>query len=482
MFAASCQNDAIVETSAVQEGGELFTLEVNKGMDSRTTLNGTNTYWAAGDQLYVCGRSGQVTGVLTLKDGAGTASGTFEGYIKGGSSKDLQHVVFPAPKNNQIDMSQRGNGLNVPMIGKMENGAISGSLKNVGGIVMFESDRQFPSRALDTDGKNLSAGSYIFNPADGTLTYKEGSDGMFIGAYVNEGKAYLPVATTFSPISANGNATTINVTVEVNVDGTLVSAAGLSVKSGTIYGDEDSENTDALDVKTIADETALQEAFANGGTYILTKDLNIKETLTLEQGITLNLNLNGVELKLESKRGIDNHGNLTMTNGHIVFKSTLNDIAVVGIYNGKRLTLKNVDVTSDGYCVYSEGEPWNPAPLAQQGEATVTVDITKGEFTSDVTEEEHKTAGRHVYAIYTIYNSTLTMNGATVLGHGGIGVDVSYGYLYGVKATATCKTGAKGLYVPAGIVEHDGECEFNTQVAETYSDWGTGSITNIDAE
>ena len=62
MMFASCQNDMI---ESVEQQGRMFTLEVNQG-GSRTALDGLQTVWSKGDQIYVTSEDGQTTGVLTL--------------------------------------------------------------------------------------------------------------------------------------------------------------------------------------------------------------------------------------------------------------------------------------------------------------------------------------------------------------------------------------------------------------------------------
>ena len=49
LFATGCQNEVLIEKEQVQ--GELFTLEVNKGMNSRTVLNGNATWWSENDKI-----------------------------------------------------------------------------------------------------------------------------------------------------------------------------------------------------------------------------------------------------------------------------------------------------------------------------------------------------------------------------------------------------------------------------------------------
>ena len=69
LLATGCQNEVLVEQSQPQEG-QLFTLEVGRGFESRTVLGETDangktpTWWSEDDAIYVSGADGKVSGVL----------------------------------------------------------------------------------------------------------------------------------------------------------------------------------------------------------------------------------------------------------------------------------------------------------------------------------------------------------------------------------------------------------------------------------
>ncbi len=65
---------------SVEQQGRMFTLEVNQG-GSRTALDGLQTVWSKGDQIYVTSEDGQTTGVLTLIGEGGEAGGKFSGFV-----------------------------------------------------------------------------------------------------------------------------------------------------------------------------------------------------------------------------------------------------------------------------------------------------------------------------------------------------------------------------------------------------------------
>ena len=249
MITAGCQNDVLVEQET-NEGGQLMTLVVNKGMDSRTALGTDNaTWWSEGDQIYVSGQNGKVTGVLKLIEGKNSASGKFQGYIFGGDIIDLQHLVFPVPEGGTtIDMSARTPGkLDAPMVGTI-SGNTTASLNNVGGIIAFKSDKSYDVRAMK-DGKNMAAGSYTFNPTTGTLTYVPGDEDNSTPTYKPEGSkyVYVPVATTTQANNGSSTESLSNVKVEALQNGAVISSATVDVTPNEIEGDEINETTLKID-------------------------------------------------------------------------------------------------------------------------------------------------------------------------------------------------------------------------------------------
>lgn len=121
LMAVSCQNESLINQPLSQ--GNQLTLTANKDIASRTHLDGDQTVWSEGDQIYVSSQDGNVTGVLTLdKDDAGKSTGTFTGYVFGNPDK-LAYSVYPVPSNGIIDLSQISGGdkLDAPMVGPIDN-------------------------------------------------------------------------------------------------------------------------------------------------------------------------------------------------------------------------------------------------------------------------------------------------------------------------------------------------------------------------
>lgn len=117
MMFASCQNDMI---ESVEQQGRMFTLEVNQG-GSRTALDGLQTVWSKGDQIYVTSEDGQTTGVLTLIGEGGEAGGKFSGFVFGNG--ELKYSVYPVP-TKPVDLGKANvERLDAPMTGTISGGA-----------------------------------------------------------------------------------------------------------------------------------------------------------------------------------------------------------------------------------------------------------------------------------------------------------------------------------------------------------------------
>ena len=146
--AASCQNEDIQVQQDIQ--GQEFILEATFGAPTRTTLEeGTSsayqTVWSEGDQIYVCSADGRSKGILTLSQGAGKNSGKFRGFVSGDASQ-IEHAIFPVPKNGVIDLSNVDAGeVDAPMTADVSGG--NAAFKNACAmiklnIVNIESDEE----------------------------------------------------------------------------------------------------------------------------------------------------------------------------------------------------------------------------------------------------------------------------------------------------------------------------------------------------
>ena len=370
-----CQNETLVEQSQSQEG-QLFTLEVSKGVSSRTELGKNNaTNWSTDDAIYVSGEAGGVRGVLQF---AGFVDGNkskalFKGYIFGGQPSKLQHIVFPAPKDGKIDMSARTPGkLDAPMIGTINPSGTVQTLNNVGGLLAFKmlgGEGNVYGVSAEDGPKNMTGGYYTFNAESGTLVYTP-VDKVTPAMVMEDGYVYIPVATTTT--ATNGTGTKTDVTVDVivtNLESTtsIIESTDVNITSGEIMGDNEDTGLDtgviegengagAVKATIVSSSEELAEAVKAGVTdfFLMPGQYNIygcaKQKL---------LNINGTKEAIltpinEGERGCDYGFDGTK----VVFNNiTINTSLNKGTYPGyARMSATYNKCTIEGtYVLYGDG-------------------------------------------------------------------------------------------------------------------------------
>ena len=164
---ASCTNEELVNQTT---DGRMITLEVNRGMDSRTTLiptaEGYQTLWSEGDKIYVTSEDGKTTGVLTLASKAGSANGTFKGFVFG--EGELKYSVFPVPANGLINLNNPDEGqMDLPMVATI-NDDNTAFFKNACAIINLEIDGLPKNAKVSVSGADVVA-SATFNAKSGKL-------------------------------------------------------------------------------------------------------------------------------------------------------------------------------------------------------------------------------------------------------------------------------------------------------------------------
>ena len=259
LLATGCQNEVLVEQSQPQEG-QLFTLEVGRGISSRTEMGDNNaTNWSTDDAIFVSGENGGVHGVLKFVGyGEDKSIATFSGYISGGQPSKLQHIVFPVPEDGKIDMSKRNPGkLDAPMVGTIGNGAVQ-TLNNVGGLLAFKmlgGEGNVYGVSATAGTNNMTGGYYTFNAENGTLDYNPVNN-VTPAMVMEDGYVYVPVATTTDETDGTGAKTEVTVDVTVTnleTESTVIEGNGIEITSGKIIGDEEGENK-GLDTGVIEGE------------------------------------------------------------------------------------------------------------------------------------------------------------------------------------------------------------------------------------
>ena len=425
-LASSCQNDEIVKQSANE--GNVFTLEVNRGMGSRTEMGENNaTVWSEGDKLYVTSEDGAVTGVLTLVGEGGSAEGKFQGYIFGGEASELDNLVFPVPnmegETMTINMGSRdAKKLDSPIIGKLENGAVKGDLTNVGGLIavnLVGMEGNSVKVSAENDSDCLLGGTYTYNPEDGTLSYEAPASTKELTLIVPEdGVLYVPVAVS--------GTTEQDVNLKLTVGENTITEE-IKVKSGDLKESKDyayDEEIGFADFTEVANLEELVKAFQAEGTdkYIkLTDDIVVEESeetefagLNVKNGMILDLNGKTLSADLD----IDEDGKCNGVDGLITVlrpgklivtgEGTINGSGLLaaikltkkddeGSSQKAELIIENGNITNTTYVIAGNGN---------EGRGNVNVTINGGTLTS--------TEGTAIFQSYE--NGLLTINNGTITG------------------------------------------------------------------
>lgn len=368
MMIVGCQNENIIENG--ESAGEMFTLQVEQGIDSRTEWGQDgSTSWSTNDKIYVTSEDGTVTGVLTyLNDGK-----SFKGFVYGGHPSKLKHVLYPVPENGDIKINQpKGNQIGLPMMGELNNDKTGATLDNL--CAMVKMPVSGTSSLEISDSKGLISGHYEYK--NGELIFVPGEGDVTIP--VNNGYALFAASATDEQgndveeveVIINGNDETLyTIPVEVgyveteevpsitiNSDGTVTDADLWNGKIGKLPAVVDG----VVSIKTAEELAALakevnEDNFFSGITIKLIDDIDLNNhewtpigAFTAEHGFMGNFDGNGYVIK-----------NLKISNitpdadGYVY-------AGLFGVTEGtdannenyiKNLTIENVDIDLDGHIV-----------------------------------------------------------------------------------------------------------------------------------
>ena len=295
LMASSCQNEAVVENKNAQT----FTLVANKGMGSRTAIDGDKTVWSTGDRIYVSSKDGKTTGVLTLTDGAGETSGTFSGFVFG-NPNNLEYSVYPAPTNGTtLDLSKiiGANQLDAPMIGKINQDDDVDVQFNHACHVLYVNLPGSTGKTFTITAKNngtpinLAATTDItdieWNGEVPSLDFTSNTQSITI-SNAKGGEMYIPFFTdAINPNQVKFSVNNIELNTEVVDLTTNNGKLGKLVKENIQvinYGNNGFEET-----TTVSNPESLKEALTNGetslylakGTYTIPTEANNGQTLTI---------------------------------------------------------------------------------------------------------------------------------------------------------------------------------------------------------
>lgn len=206
MAMIGCTNEELIESNESQ----LFTLEVGKGVESRTYLMGNQLVWSPGDQIYVTSADGKVNGVLTLISGAHTPNGKFQGTVNGRTDK-LKNIVFPAQVEGMSMAKADVNKMVAPMTGTIGGEAGNALTFNCGFVKMNVLGLEDNS-IVNINGTGIG----------GTLKYDVASN-SWVPAATGSGNDIEVVgaedATDFIVPVYTENTTATETTLNVSVDG-----------------------------------------------------------------------------------------------------------------------------------------------------------------------------------------------------------------------------------------------------------------------
>jgi len=444
LLGTSCQNEEIVSRTEGQE----FSLTLDMGAKSRTMMGENGAVWGDNEALYVVGDGGKSYGTLTMvwksEDGK---SAMFSGKITGDAGK-LEHMVYPVPTtDNKIQMNAMdGSSHNAPMVGKIEDGEVTG-LGYQGGLVKLDFSsaavgESFTVKATDNAGVSIVGGYYTFDPVNGTLTYTETTgDVLEISNVPSDGIVWVPVDSD----APKGTPETITVSVTDEFGTTIsgdvnISQGGAAAEDGNVFPSMTyNENTGLAPTKseTVNDADYLKEAFTNGGQYQLTQDITLTEALSLPEDKSLYLDLNGKTITLDGSNAeevveIKNYGTLNIFNGKIEAANHENSrrciynygtmtigmeggsqpVEFVQRYNMKgaainnegNMTIKNATVNAVYYSIWNSGE--NAEIVVNSGTYTTTNDV--------------EVRDTWAYAVNNINGAKMTINGGSFTGNHGV--------------------------------------------------------------
>lgn len=349
-LAASCTNEELVQ-EPMMSGGQPFTLSAEHGMASRTVLDGNQTHWSEGDQIYVSSADGEVYGWLTLKSGKGTKDGEFFGYVKGDISK-LAYTIFPAPKSgNVIDLSNRdaSNGeLDAPMIATFGSVKTSVAFKNETALVKIPVTGLENKTDMKVMGNGIGGELVPFNNnGEWELVFSGTAGNEITIKNVTNNELLVPIATLYNQEDkVNETPAETPVVLSVNINNQEVPVGEIQVQQGQVsINTVPTIDASGDEISTVVNtKERLIAAVAAGGDIKLSDNIDLQNVpLIVENTVTVDLNGKTLTGGLFAENNsvisegatdsyvfwVKNGGNLTITgNGKVKTKAAKYSIAV----------------------------------------------------------------------------------------------------------------------------------------------------------
>ena len=215
----------------------------------------------------------------------------------------------------------------------------------------------------------VNGGTYTHKGMDGSLAYViTGEITVNDGTFNTEGGGYGIAPLKNGKVTINGgtfNAGLLNWSGSIVVTGGTFKADPTSYLAEGYYASKNGNYYEVKEGSLVSNAEALAAAFDKGGEVTLTDDITLSETVVIEEGKTVNLNLNGKTITGAFVKGngaiIENNGTLTIVGGTI--KNTeINGDAVIN--NTGELVLEDVNIEGapigttgyPNYAVYTSGK------------------------------------------------------------------------------------------------------------------------------
>ena len=474
--ATGCSNEETLEQ--VVSNGKTIQAVIENVTEARTSVSDDYKVLWTEDDAFSVFDNGTKKATLTLSDGEGTTSGKFT--IDDSEVTITENMVALFPASGVLGYTFATNytsqETDAPMLGTFDNGKFTFELLTaMVRVVVTDVPQGTAILTISSDSENLTGEATLSNGALG-LSNDGGKE-----VTVTISNNTQSTLTFDVPVPVNNYSGGLDVKLKVGNDVVFNKKTnGFSAAAGKIYvfGATYVSIDDAANV-----QATLQEALESGEAVILTGDEDEVSvpSLSLPANTTATLDLNNKKLKLGAAAstyvapraaegtgaGLVNNGVLTITNGDIEYTygeyvTTGQKIGAIVNMKGGQLTLDNVNVTSDIYCVMTYGS-WDKTTLEanMESEATTTTVIKGGSYNSN--GEFHSASGAHIYAIYAEDYGKTTIEKAEITGDGGIVVNCAVVDVKNAEITAT-DNNTYGIYIiGTANVTVDTVTEFNTK-------------------
>lgn len=339
MLLTGCSN---TDDSFSQDSGTLTPIRISAGYDagisSKTSYAESGTSitatWDAGDQLYVC-YNGKVN-TLSLTDGAGTSTATFEGSIIGTPTSNSVLICYVKDANNPSAVTVSNTGEYTYQSGTFlsQDGTLEGAAKcnlYYGTTTYGTGDDLSCTFSVNTSMMKFTvyAPDDVNAGDDATLTYKSGDTEVSKASFTVSTNGKNTVYLTIPAGQYTGAQTLVYKSGDKEESETL-SATKATFKAGQTYSKTISYGSVKIDINSSNWSTALtsfNEEMAPAPIAKFSTDVDIFRhsfIVTRSDGV---IDLNGHTLSALDIRNDVAGKSITLTNGTI---SGSGDVAIDG--------------------------------------------------------------------------------------------------------------------------------------------------------